>query len=197
MLIVLPLTIDDAPELEALEASVFGDGSWGHGGVSGSLIMPGVRGCKAGFVDRPIHETTDPIQQKAAMERYLGRNDVTDRRMAILGFGLYRFVTGVGGDKCTSNLGANENWGEGEILTIAVSNNHRRQGIGRAILEFLLDDALAEKIGVMHLEVAEHNRAARALYSKAGFSRVGERKKYYRDGSDAIAMSCVSLAKKE
>lgn len=70
--------------------------------------------------------------------------------------------------------------GEAEILTLAVHPRHRRRGVARRLL-----DATATAAAViggataLFLEVAEDNRAARALYRGAGFRRVGRRRGYY------------------
>ncbi len=68
---------------------------------------------------------------------------------------------------------------EAEILTIAVAKKFRGAGVGRA----LLDDHLATLVRLgakqLFLEVDGGNKAALALYARAGFARVGERKAYY------------------
>jgi ribosomal protein S18 acetylase RimI-like enzyme len=46
----------------------------------------------------------------------------------------------------------------------------------------------------MHLEVAEDNAAARALYAKLGFTQAGRRAGYYvttGGAKDAIVLSCT------
>jgi ribosomal-protein-alanine N-acetyltransferase len=40
----------------------------------------------------------------------------------------------------------------------------------------------------MFLEVASGNQAARALYERAGFIRVGRRARYYPNGGDALVL---------
>ena len=67
-----------------------------------------------------------------------------------------------------------------EILTIGVRLNRRRQGIARALLTALLarlDGATVEEI---FLEVEGDNRAARALYKRFGFTKVGRRDRAQR-----------------
>jgi [ribosomal protein S18]-alanine N-acetyltransferase len=78
---------------------------------------------------------------------------------------------------------------EGEILNLAVAPSGRRHGLGRALVQDVLE-ALARR-GVRHvyLEVRESNAPARALYAAHGFQEVGRRKQYYRRPvEDAIVL---------
>jgi ribosomal-protein-alanine N-acetyltransferase len=72
-----------------------------------------------------------------------------------------------------------------EIMTLAVSPLIRRQGLGQQLLHALLQ---ARPHQSAFLELRESNRAALALYEQAGFERVGRRKRYYRNGEDALIM---------
>ncbi|MXY71468.1 MAG: ribosomal-protein-alanine acetyltransferase, partial [Dehalococcoidia bacterium] len=51
--------------------------------------------------------------------------------------------------------------------------------------------ALAGSLGAaaVTLEVRASNEAARALYRGCGFEEVGERRRYYADGADAVIMT--------
>jgi len=77
--------------------------------------------------------------------------------------------------------------GEAEVLTIAVAPGARRRGLGGRLLSQALERAAAMGAGVAFLEVAEGNRAARALYARAGFAEVGRRRGYYA-GGDALVL---------
>lgn len=78
---------------------------------------------------------------------------------------------------------------EMEILTIAVSNVFRRQGIARALIKSAIDLANNSHIKTMFLEVRPSNAAARSLYLSFGFVEFGIRKGYYKDNDeDAITM---------
>ena len=77
---------------------------------------------------------------------------------------------------------------EAEILSIAVAPDRRRGGMGRALLDEILISAASEGLRSLYLEVDAGNTAARALYDRAGFQRVGLRKKYYRNGADALVL---------
>jgi ribosomal-protein-alanine N-acetyltransferase len=75
---------------------------------------------------------------------------------------------------------------EYEIHTIGVDHAYQRRGIGRRILDELLDIAADS---VVHLEVRTDNAPAIALYRSVGFTEVGLRKRYYRiSGADAYTM---------
>ncbi|MEZ0340094.1 ribosomal protein S18-alanine N-acetyltransferase [Mycobacterium sp. pV006] len=75
---------------------------------------------------------------------------------------------------------------EYEIHTIAVDPVYQGKGIGRQLLDGLLDYADGATV---FLEVRTDNEAAIALYESAGFEKVGLRKRYYRvSGADAYTM---------
>jgi ribosomal-protein-alanine N-acetyltransferase len=81
---------------------------------------------------------------------------------------------------------------EAEILTLAVTPETRRLGLGRRLLLTAMRHAAAMDARTMFLEVAEGNDAARRLYTGCGFTEVGQRKRYYANGDDALVMR-VSL----
>jgi [ribosomal protein S18]-alanine N-acetyltransferase len=77
---------------------------------------------------------------------------------------------------------------EAEILTIAVLPALRGQGMGRRLLDAAMDEARRRGAREMFLEVATGNTPAKALYVRAGFTRVGQRKRYYPGGGDALVL---------
>lgn len=75
---------------------------------------------------------------------------------------------------------------EYEVHTIGVDPAYQGQGIGRLLLDALLECAGG---GAVYLEVRTDNAAAIGLYRSAGFVEVGLRKRYYRiSGADAYTM---------
>ena len=79
---------------------------------------------------------------------------------------------------------------EGDIANIAVAPEARRRGLGRALLEEMLQRARARALSLVTLEVRAHNDAAIALYREAGFRPVGLRKAYYeKPREDALLMT--------
>jgi ribosomal-protein-alanine N-acetyltransferase len=78
---------------------------------------------------------------------------------------------------------------EGEILNLAVLPGHRRQGVGRRLLEQGLALLIGSGVREAYLEVRESNRAARDLYLGFGFRPVGMRPHYYRNpAEDALVL---------
>jgi ribosomal-protein-alanine N-acetyltransferase len=81
---------------------------------------------------------------------------------------------------------------EGEILALAVDGPSRGAGLGRALLESLLERLRADGARRVHLEVRGSNASALALYESLGFRESRRRERYYRDGEDALELG-VSL----
>jgi ribosomal-protein-alanine N-acetyltransferase len=75
---------------------------------------------------------------------------------------------------------------EYEIHTIGIDPAYQGRGIGRRLLDELLNVADG---AVVHLEVRTDNEPAIALYRSVGFAAVGVRRRYYRiSGADAYTM---------
>jgi ribosomal protein S18 acetylase RimI-like enzyme len=76
-----------------------------------------------------------------------------------------------------------------DIQTIAVSESHRGLGIGRKLMESLLDFARKQKAKEVFLEVREDKPTPQKLYVSLGFSAIDRRENYYQpDGVAAIVM---------
>ena len=79
---------------------------------------------------------------------------------------------------------------EGYIYNVAVSEAHRRKGVGSALIQTLVTHAQKNNFAFLTLEVRDGNRAARSLYETFGFVKVGERKNYYTDPTEnAVLMT--------
>lgn len=63
--------------------------------------------------------------------------------------------------------------GQAEIKRMRVEPDRQRQGLGRAILEALLDVAKQKKLSRLHLETTTCQIGAQRLYESAGFVRTG------------------------
>ena len=72
------------------------------------------------------------------------------------------------------------------VTVVAVDPAQRRLGLGRQVLNALLEQARAEGARHATLEVAAGNTAALALYARLGFATAGIRRAYYRNGDDAL-----------
>ena len=58
---------------------------------------------------------------------------------------------------------------EGYIYNVAVSEAHRRKGVGSALIQTLVTHAKKNNFAFLTLEVRDGNRAARSLYETFGF----------------------------
>jgi len=81
---------------------------------------------------------------------------------------------------------------EWEIENIVVASAVQRRGLGRQLVQKLLDLARICGAQAVFLEVRESNRAARALYSKMGFTESGRRRGYYINPEED-ALICKKL----
>ena len=74
------------------------------------------------------------------------------------------------------------------LMDIAVAPEHRRRGVGTALVEALLE-RLPGPDEPLTLEVRPSNAAAIAMYEGFGFKTAGVRRRYYSDnGEDALIM---------
>ncbi len=71
-----------------------------------------------------------------------------------------------------------------EIIDIFVLDEYRNKGIGKALINKMLENKQIEKVT---LEVKKDNKNAIMLYNSLGFKPVSIRKGYY-EGIDAILM---------
>lgn len=79
--------------------------------------------------------------------------------------------------------------GDADVLTIAVGEAHRGEGLGAALLQRMLRTASDRGASRVFLEVRADNPVAQHLYETRGFRAVGVRPRYYQpDGVDAVVM---------
>jgi len=83
---------------------------------------------------------------------------------------------------------------EAHIVTIAIRNSCKRQGLGEHMLITIIEMARQLRANVVTLEVRVSNTVAQALYTKYGFATAGTRRKYYSDnGEDALIMTTDNI----
>lgn len=84
---------------------------------------------------------------------------------------------------------------EAHVLNICVAREYRGQGIGRKVLNKLLQTAESKQVDSVFLEVRESNFAAIQLYDQEGFNRLGVRKAYYpaEDGRENALVFAKAL----
>ena len=75
---------------------------------------------------------------------------------------------------------------EAQINYFAIKNKFRNKGFGSHLMNYLIK--VCEKINInkLQLEVSQDNIIAERFYSRFDFFTVGIRKKYYKDGTDAL-----------
>lgn len=87
---------------------------------------------------------------------------------------------------------------EAHVTNVAVHPEYRRLGIGRRIMNELMDRARSRGATRMTLEVRRSNTGAQRLYEELGFVAKGIRKGYYADlKEDAIIMWKDDLGKQK
>ncbi|WP_181871554.1 ribosomal protein S18-alanine N-acetyltransferase [Sphaerisporangium album] len=98
------------------------------------------------------------------------------------------YVVAVAGDEIVGYAGLAAAADQADVQTIAVLAGHQRSGIGSAMLTELLAEAARRGVTAVFLEVRADNPPAQAMYERFGFERIGLRRDYYDDGTDAIMM---------
>lgn len=78
---------------------------------------------------------------------------------------------------------------EVSILNLAVDPDYQRQGLGRALVQLIADEAESLGARSITLEVREKNDAAGTLYRTMGFAQKGMRRDYYGKGDHAVIMT--------
>ncbi len=97
-----------------------------------------------------------------------------------------RFLVALDGDTVVGYLGCHHVMYEAFIANVAVSPDHRRRSIGRALVEAAKQDAAA--LDRLTLEVRVSNAAAIALYRSLGFVEDGIRPRFYAHPTEDAAI---------
>ena len=72
---------------------------------------------------------------------------------------------------------------------VAVAVEHRRQGLGRRLMQWLTTTAIEAGVFRVNLELRTHNEAARIFYEGLGFAQLGVIQGYYQGREAALRMS--------
>tara|TARA_B100000212_G_scaffold39628_1_gene25630 strand:- start:30 stop:464 length:435 start_codon:yes stop_codon:yes gene_type:complete len=75
---------------------------------------------------------------------------------------------------------------EAEISYLSVLPSYKRKGLGKKLIHNIIRQCKNDNIKKIFLEVSLKNKQALNFYDDFGFETIRIRKKYYRDGSDAI-----------
>ncbi|MEE2606019.1 MAG: ribosomal protein S18-alanine N-acetyltransferase [Thermoproteota archaeon] len=78
---------------------------------------------------------------------------------------------------------------KGHVVSVAVLDEFRGNGIGSALVEEAFKGVNEKQCDEMYLEVRCSNTDAVRLYEKLGMSVLQRLKSYYRDGEDAYMMA--------
>ena len=76
---------------------------------------------------------------------------------------------------------------EASVILLYVDKDARRKKIASTLMDNFIN-TLTDDIKRIILEVSDLNISAINLYKKYGFASIATRKKYYKDGSDALVM---------
>ena len=78
------------------------------------------------------------------------------------------------------------------LVLLAVHPAHRRRGVGRALVDWLLESARTAGMASVHLELRASNEAAQRFYRALGFSETVLMPRYY-DGREAAMRMILVL----
>jgi ribosomal-protein-alanine N-acetyltransferase len=80
---------------------------------------------------------------------------------------------------------------EAHLLNLSVAKSYQKQGLGRILLEYMVNTAKSNQMANMFLEVRLSNISAIALYENMGFNEMAVRRGYYPAANgreDAVLM---------
>ena len=120
-------------------------------------------------IERAMRRRETVVLAASERQTYVARN-----RPALSGFAIMDF-----GDE------------RAHLVLLAVQPAQRRRGIGRRLVEWLLESALTAGMASVHLELRADNAAARRFYRALGFSETVLVPRYY-DGREA-AMRMIRM----
>jgi [ribosomal protein S18]-alanine N-acetyltransferase len=78
---------------------------------------------------------------------------------------------------------------KGHVVSVAVLEQHRGAGVGKALMLEGINGVVSRKCDEIYLEVRISNRSAIKMYEKLGFQIKSALRAYYRDGEDAYLMA--------
>lgn len=108
---------------------------------------------------------------------------VAEANAEVVGYIMCRVEVGLG------SLGLSGLVKKGHVVSVAVTPEHRRKGIGEALVTSAMEAMRQYNAKQCYLEVRVTNEPAIELYKKLGFEITRTTHGYYADGEDAHAMS--------
>lgn len=126
--------------------------------------------------------TAAQVSQVAALEKCCFADPWSENSVASeLQNPLSLWLVAMDGEKLAGYVGSQTVLGESDMMNVAVDGDYRRQGVGKMLIEALMEHLKARESHCLTLEVRDSNTPARNLYASLGFSQIGRRKNYYRN----------------
>ena len=126
--------------------------------------------------------TAAQVSQVAALEKCCFADPWSENSVASeLQNPLSLWLVAMDGEKLAGYVGSQTVLGESDMMNVAVDGAYRRQGVGKMLIEALVEHLKARESHCLTLEVRASNTPARSLYASLGFSEIGRRKNYYRN----------------
>ena len=82
---------------------------------------------------------------------------------------------------------------EAEIITFCMLPEYRKRGLGKLLINEVIQHANILSYSKIFLEVSKDNTAAINLYKSFGFEKISERKGYYKTQNDPIDADSMAL----
>ncbi len=142
-------------------------------------------------------QSSDPVKNDSLYECYCKVEDDYEKKWAKKEF--YSFISNqdnifiISHPNPVGYLKAIVTKDEIEIISILIDKKFRKAGIGKSLLNRLLNIALEKKIQNVFLEVSVENQIAINLYKKFKFIKVGKRKNYYFQNGKYIDADIMKL----
>lgn len=131
---------------------------------------------------RIFQMTAAQVSQVAALEKCCFADPWSENSVASeLQNPLSLWLVAMDGERLAGYVGSQTVLGESDMMNVAVDGDYRRQGVGKMLIEALVEHLKARKSHCLTLEVRDSNTPARNLYASLGFSQIGRRKNYYRN----------------
>lgn len=120
------------------------------------------------------------VPQIAALEKSIFSDPWSENSVkSELSNPLSLWLVAADGETVAGYIGSQTVLGESDMMNLAVRESYRRSGVGRALVEALIEALRAVGSECLTLEVRFSNLPAIRLYESLGFSQVGIRKNYY------------------
>jgi ribosomal-protein-alanine N-acetyltransferase len=126
--------------------------------------------------------TEEHVPQVAALEAICFRDPWSEASVrSELTNPLSLWLVALEGESVIGYVGSQTVMGWSDMMNVAVHPDHRRLGVGKALIEELIRQLREQGSENLTLEVRASNENAKALYAGLDFMEVGRRKNYYHN----------------